>query len=187
MATYLNLKGKQKIMSEKVMNEELNEQVAENQEEIKQELTEVEALKEEIKKEKDQYLRLFAEFDNYKKRTAKERLDFFKTANIETITALLPVLDDFERAMKEMTKSGESEHLQGIQLIQSKLTETLRVKGLNQLEINVGDEFDTDKMEAITLIPAPSEDLKGKVIDVVETGYALTDKVIRYAKVVVGQ
>ncbi len=156
-------------------------------EEVVDEKSEIETLKEELQKEKDQFLRLFAEFDNYKKRTAKERLEIFKTANSETITALLPVLDDFERAIKEIEKSDESKHLKGIQLIQNKLIETLRSKGLKKLEINSGEEFDTDKMEAVTLIPAPSEDLKGKVIDVVETGYTLTDKIIRYAKVVVGQ
>lgn len=178
-------------MSENHINEELNEELKEEEsvktEEVVDEKSEIETLKEELQKEKDQFLRLFAEFDNYKKRTAKERLEIFKTANSETITALLPVLDDFERAIKEIEKSDESKHLKGIQLIQNKLIETLRSKGLKKLEINSGEEFDTDKMEAVTLIPAPSEDLKGKVIDVVETGYTLTDKIIRYAKVVVGQ
>jgi len=178
-------------MSENHINEELNEELKEEEsvktEEVVGEKSEIETLKDELQKEKDQFLRLFAEFDNYKKRTAKERLEIFKTANSETITALLPVLDDFERAIKEIEKSDESKHLKGIQLIQNKLIETLRSKGLKKLEINSGEEFDTDKMEAVTLIPAPSEDLKGKVIDVVETGYTLTDKIIRYAKVVVGQ
>lgn len=178
-------------MSENHINEELNEELKEEEsvktEEVVGEKSEIETLKEELQKEKDQFLRLFAEFDNYKKRTAKERLEIFKTANSETIIALLPVLDDFERAIKEIEKSDESKHLKGIQLIQNKLIETLRSKGLKKLEINSGEEFDTDKMEAVTLIPAPSEDLKGKVIDVVETGYTLTDKIIRYAKVVVGQ
>lgn len=169
------------------LNEELKEEESVKTEEVVDEKSEIETLKEELQKEKDQFLRLFAEFDNYKKRTAKERLEIFKTANSETITALLPVLDDFERAIKEIEKSDESKHLKGIQLIQNKLIETLRSKGLKKLEINSGEEFDTDKMEAVTLIPAPSEDLKGKVIDVVETGYTLTDKIIRYAKVVVGQ
>lgn len=178
-------------MSENHINEELNEELKEEEslktEEVVGEKSEIETLKDELQKEKDQFLRLFAEFDNYKKRTAKERLEIFKTANSETITALLPVLDDFERAIKEIEKSDESKHLKGIQLIQNKLIETLRSKGLKKLEINSGEDFDTDKMEAVTLIPAPSEDLKGKVIDVVETGYTLTDKIIRYAKVVVGQ
>lgn len=174
-------------MSENLINEELNEEQAVNQEETVEEKSEIEVLKEELQKEKDQFLRLFAEFDNYKKRTAKERLDIFKTANAETITALLPILDDFERATKEIEKSNDTGTLKGIQLIHNKLIETLRTKGLKQIEIEAGEDFDTDKMDAITQIPAPSEDLKGKVVDVVETGYTLTDKVIRYAKVVVGQ
>lgn len=177
-------------MSENTNEEILNENL-ENQEttteNTQEERSEVDMLKEELQKEKDQYLRLFAEFDNYKKRTTKERFEIFKTANSEVITALLPVLDDFERASKEIEKSVDQELFKGISLIQHKLIETLRGKGLKPVEINAGDEFDTDKMEAITQIPAPSDDLKGKVVDVVETGYALNDKVIRYAKVVIGQ
>lgn len=169
------------------INEEIQNQMNEVQEDIEVEVSETEVLKQEIQKEKDQYLRLFAEFDNFKKRTTKERFDIFKTANAETVTALLPVLDDFERALKEIEKSENAEILKGIELIYSKLVEILRGKGLKSLEIQSGDEFDTDKMEAITQIPAPSEDLKGKVVETVETGYALNDKVIRYAKVVIGQ
>lgn len=173
-------------MSENIINEELNEEIIENQENTAEEKSETELLKEQLQKEKEQYLRLFAEFDNFKKRTAKERLDIFKTANSEVITALLPVLDDFERALKEIAKSDDNEHLNGVQLIQTKLADTLRSKGLKPMEINAGEEFNTDNMEAVTQIPAPTEDLKGKIIDVVETGYLLGDKVIRYAKVVVG-
>ena len=170
------------------MSEELiEEENVLDQENTTEKPSETELLKEQLQKEKDQFLRLFAEFDNFKKRTAKERLDIFKTANAETITSLLPILDDFERAIKEIGKSAEQQHLQGVQLIQNKMIETLRSKGLKPLEINVGDDFNTDQMEAVTQIPAPSEELKGKVIDIVETGYALTDKIIRYAKVVVGQ
>lgn len=177
-------------MSENIQEENLNENLENqetNQENVQDERSEVEILKEELQKEKDQYLRLFAEFDNYKKRTAKERFDIFKTANSEVIIALLPVLDDFERASKEIEKSADHELFKGVSLIQHKLIETLRGKGLKAVEIQAGDDFDTDKMEAITQIPAPSDDLKGKVVDVVETGYALNDKVIRYAKVVIGQ
>jgi len=180
-------------MSENNIHEEWDDEIsdanevaknADNEENIS---SETEQLKQELQKEKDQYLRLFAEFDNFKKRTAKERFDIFKTANAETVIALLPVLDDFERATKEIEKSEDNELFKGVLLIQNKLTETLRGKGLKAVEINPGDNFDTDKMEAITQIPAPSDDLKGKVIDVVETGYALHDKIIRYAKVVIGQ
>lgn len=178
-------------MSENIVNEELNDEILENQEFIEENLgeekSEIELLKEELQKEKEQYLRLFAEFDNFKKRTSKERLDIFKTANSEVISALLPVLDDFERATKELEKESNTEALQGIQLIHNKLIETLRGKGLKTLEISQGDNFDTDKQEAITQIPAPTEELKGKVVDVVETGYSLHDKIIRYAKVVIGQ
>jgi len=180
-------------MSENDIHEEWNDEISGTNESSKNVdneengLSEVERLKQDIQKEKDQYLRLFAEFDNFKKRTAKERFDIFKTANSEVIIALLPVLDDFERAIKEIEKSQDNELFKGVFLIQNKLIETLRAKGLKAIEIKPGDEFDTDKMEAITQIPAPSDDLKGKVVDVVETGYALNDKVIRYAKVVIGQ
>jgi len=176
-------------MSEENLYEDLN--VPEEQNQSTQEETieksEIDLLKEDLQKEKDQYLRLFAEFDNFKKRTAKERFEIFKTANAEVIMALLPVLDDFERAVKEVEKSENNELLKGILLIQNKLIETLRGKGLKSLEINPGDEFDTDAMEAITQIPAPTEKLKGKVVDIIETGYELNGKVIRYTKVVTGQ
>jgi len=176
-------------MSEENLYEDLN--VPEEQNQSAQEETieksETDLLKEDLQKEKDQYLRLFAEFDNFKKRTAKERFDIFKTANAEVIMALLPVLDDFERAVKEVEKSENNELLKGILLIQNKLIETLRGKGLKSLEVKPGDEFDTDAMEAITQIPASTEKLKGKVVDIIETGYELNGKVIRYAKVVIGQ
>lgn len=178
-------------MSENTINEDLNNEITENQEHTTENLvpekSELEILKEELQKEKDQYLRLFAEFDNFKKRTSKERFDIFKTANAEVISAMIPVLDDFERGMKEIEKSEDNELFKGIQLIYNKLNETLRSKGLKPVEINPGDDFDTDKHEAITQIPAPTEDLKGKIVDVVETGYALNDKIIRFAKVVIGQ
>ncbi|MBW7869923.1 MAG: nucleotide exchange factor GrpE [Flavobacteriia bacterium] len=175
-------------MSENIINEEeLNEEITDKTDSQTDELSEVEALKEELDNQKEQYLRLFAEFDNFKKRTAKERLDFFKTANSETILALLPVLDDFERAIKEIGKSDDNELLKGIELIQNKLIETLRSKGLKKIEIETGDDFDVETMEAVAQIPAPEENLQGKVVDVVQTGYSLTDKVIRHAKVVVGQ
>ncbi|MBA5628590.1 nucleotide exchange factor GrpE [Moheibacter sp. BDHS18] len=188
---FLKIKSKIRKMSENnipnEINEEIQNQVNEVQDDLEVEMSELEALKAEIQKEKDQYLRLFAEFDNYKKRTTKERFDIFKTANAEVITALLPVLDDFDRAIKELEKKEDQEVLKGVQLIQNKLIETLRGKGLKALEIQSGHDFDTDTMEAITQIPAPTEDLKGKVVDVIETGYALNDKVIRFAKVVIGQ
>ena len=148
--------------------------------------SEIEVIKEQLSKEKEQYLRLFAEFDNFKKRTSRERIDFFKTANKEVITALLPVVDDFERAMPQITKSEDENLVKGVELIQNKLVDTLRGKGLVAMEVKPGDDFNTDLHEAITQIPAPTEDLKGKIVDCVETGYLLQDVVIRYAKVVVG-
>jgi molecular chaperone GrpE len=140
----------------------------------------------QIDQEKDKFLRLFAEFENYKKRTSKERLELYKTANQEVISALIPVMDDFDRAMIEISKSENEELVKGVLLIQNKLTETLKNQGLTKSEVNKGDLFDAEIHEAITQIPAPEESLKGAVIDVIESGYALGDKIIRYPKVVVG-
>jgi molecular chaperone GrpE len=149
-------------------------------------LSEEEKLREELAKEKDKFLRLFAEFENYKKRTSKERLDLFKTANQEVLQALLPVLDDFDRAMVQISKSEDEVLLKGVELIHNKLSDILKSKGLERVELNAGDAFDADFAEAITQIPAPSEDLKGKIVDVVEKGYKLGDKIIRFPKVVIG-
>ncbi len=136
--------------------------------------------------EKDKFLRLFAEFENYKKRTSKERIELFKTAGQEVLQAMLPVLDDFDRAQKEIQKSEDAALKEGIDLIHNKLKETLKSKGLELVEVNAGDVFDADKHEAITQIPAPTEDLKGKIVDVIEKGYKLGEKTIRYPKVVTG-
>lgn len=146
----------------------------------------IDELSSSVEKEKNQFLRLFAEFENYKKRTSKERLELFKTASQDLVTALLPVLDDFERALSEIKKSERNDQLQGIELIYNKLFDTLQNQGLTKLEVNEGDGFDAELHEAITQIPAPKEKLKGKVIDVVGTGYKLGEKIIRYPKVVVG-
>ncbi len=149
-------------------------------------LTEEEKLREELAKEKDKFLRLFAEFENYKKRTSKERVELFRTANQEVLQALLPVLDDFDRALVQISKSEDEILLKGVELIHNKLKDTLVSKGLEQVDIKAGDDFNADFAEAITQIPAPSEDLKGKVVDVVEKGYKLGDKIIRFPKVVIG-
>jgi molecular chaperone GrpE len=146
-----------------------------------------EELKEELSKEKDKFLRLFAEFENYKRRTSKERIELFKTANQELMTVLLPVLDDFERGLAEIKKTDDSELLTGMELINNKLKNVLSQKGLTEMEVKSGDVFDAELHEAITQIPAPSDDLNGKIIDVIEQGYQLGDKIIRYPKVVVGQ
>lgn len=151
-----------------------------------EQLTEEEKLKEELAKEKDRFLRLFAEFENYKKRTSKERLDLFKTANQEVLQAMLPVLDDFDRALVQIAKSEDETLLKGVELIHNKLKDTLVSKGLEQVELKAGDDFNADFAEAITQIPAPSDDLKGKIVDVVEKGYKLGDKIIRFPKVVIG-
>lgn len=151
------------------------------------ELTIEEKLEEDLANEKDKFLRLFAEFENFKRRTAKERLDLFKTANQEVLQAMLPVLDDFDRAMVQISMSEDEVLLKGVELIHEKLKSTLVSKGLEIVEVRVGDSFNADFAEAITQIPAPSKDLKGKIVDVIEKGYKLGDKIIRFPKVVIGQ
>ncbi|WP_422091749.1 nucleotide exchange factor GrpE [Tenacibaculum ovolyticum] len=171
-----------------------NAQVEETQEAEKtQEVEEVEekvapTTEELLQTEKDKYLRLFAEFENYKKRTSKERMELFKTAGQEVMTVLLPVLDDFERALLHIEDDKEAEELRkGVLLIYQKMVSTLEQKGLTAIEVKAGDVFDAEVHQAITQIPAPSDDLKGKVVDCVEKGYKLGDKIIRHPKVVVGQ
>ncbi len=158
------------------------EQVVENT----VELTVEEQLTEDLAKEKDKFLRLFAEFENYKKRTAKERLDLFKTANKEVLEAMLPVLDDFDRAWTQIASSQDEALVKGVELIHEKLKNTLSSKGLEVVELKAGDTFDADYAEAITQIPSPSEEIKGKIVDVIEKGYKLGDKIIRFPKVVIG-
>jgi molecular chaperone GrpE len=143
-------------------------------------------LEEQLAEINDKYLRLFSDFDNYRKRTAKERIELAKTAGEDFFKAILPVLDDFERGLKAMNEAADVNALkEGVDLIYNKLNNTLTSKGLEPLT-SIGNTFDADIHEAITNIPAPSEDMKGKVIDEVERGYALNGKVIRYAKVIVG-
>lgn len=143
-------------------------------------------LKEELGKEKDKFLRLFAEFENYKKRTTKERIELFRTAGQDVIQSLLPVLDDFDRAIHEISKTEEAELLTGVELIRNKFKSTLNSKGLEEVPVIIGDVFSADVHEAITQIPAPSDDLKGKIVDIIEKGYKLGDKVIRFPKVITG-
>jgi len=145
-----------------------------------------EQLGEDLAKEKDKFLRLFAEFENYKKRTSKERLDLLRTANQEVLQALLPVLDDFDRALIQIAKTEDDVLFKGVELIHNKLKDTLVSKGLEQVDIKAGDAFNADFAEAITQIPAPTADLKGKIVDVIEKGYKLGDKIIRFPKVVLG-
>lgn len=178
-----NPKDIENEQAEAVQNEtiEVDEQVAENQ-------TVEEKLQNEIKQEKDKFLRLFAEFENYKRRTSKERLELFATASEDVMKTLLPILDDFERALSHIDEDKEAEALRkGVLLIYNKLVSTLEQKGLKAIAVEKGEVFNADNHEAITQIPAPTDDLKGKIIDVIEKGYKLGDKVIRFPKVVIGQ
>lgn len=166
----------------------------EEQEEEKRELTPEEKLTEELEKaqraieeQKDKYLRLFAEFDNFRKRTMKEKAELIKNGGEKAINAVLPVLDDLERALQNMEKTEDVKAIyDGVNLIYQKFLKNLHQEGLEKME-PVGADFDTDYHEAIALVPAQSEEQKGKVLDCVQTGYKLNDKVIRHAKVVVGQ
>ena len=144
-------------------------------------------LEDQIKLEKDKFLRLFAEFENYKRRTAKERIELFSTASEEVMISLLPVLDDFDRASIEIEKDKDNEILKGVVLIKNKLYDSLKSKGLSLIEINKGDEFNADHHEAVTQIDSPDKNMKGKIIDIIEKGYKLGEKVIRYPKVVIGK
>ena len=148
---------------------------------------EIEELKAQVEEQKDRYLRLSAEFDNYRKRTLKERSDMLKTVNGDTLSGMLPVLDDLERAMQSMEKATDVAAVrEGVVLIYNKIQEFLKNKGIVEIDA-MNQVFDTDLHEAITKIPAPTEDLKGKVVDVIQKGYKIDTKVIRYAKVVVGE
>jgi molecular chaperone GrpE len=161
------------------------EQNANGEQLIAEELSPEEQLNKDLAHEKDKFLRLFAEFENYKKRTSKERIDLFKTANQEVLQAILPVMDDFDRAMTEIAKSDDENLIKGVELIHAKLKDTLFSKGLEVVDIKAGDAFNADFAEAITQIPA-GDDLKGKIVDVIEKGYKLGDKIIRFPKVVTG-
>ncbi|MCU7613242.1 nucleotide exchange factor GrpE [Chryseobacterium sp. GMJ5] len=175
-------------------NQDINEENINIQEEgntqseplTQENVTETPTAEELLAVEKDRYIRLYAEFENYKKRTSKEKMEFFTYANQDMMVSMLGVLDDFERAIKEIAKNGNAADLQGVELIYNKFKNKLTEKGLKPMEVKAGDSFNVDFHEAITQIPSPSEDLKGKIVDVVETGYTLGDKVIRFAKVVTG-
>ena len=148
--------------------------------------SQIESLEVSVKDEKDKFLRLFAEFENYMKRTSKERLDLYKTASQELMTALLPIIDDLNRASNEFAKSKEKSLVEGMSLIKNKFSDILKSQGLILVEVKNGDEFDAEIHEAITQIPAENDKMKGKIIDVIESGYKLGEKIIRYPKVVVG-
>lgn len=171
------------IESDFKSQEEVNEPI-ENQEENTED--EIDSLEDNLKKEKDNFLRLFAEFENYKKRTSKERIELYSTANKDVLTAMLPIMDDFERGLLEVEKSAEPALLDGMKLIYNKFKNTLDQKGLKVMEVHQGDKFDPEIHEAISQIPSPSKKLKGKIIDVVEKGYELGETIIRFPKVVIG-
>ena len=169
-----------KKASKKKVEKESNNESHENQlEDLK--------LEDQLKEEKDKFLRLFAEFENYKRRTAKERIELFSTASEEVMISLLPILDDFDRASVEIEKDLENETLKGVLLIKNKLFDSLKSKGLSLVDVKKGDEFNADDHEAVTQIPAPSKEMVGKIIDIIEKGYKLGEKVIRYPKVVIGK
>ena len=171
----MSKKKKQKKVEEEKQDEQLQ------QKEIK-ELT----LEEKFTELNDRHLRLHAEFENFKRRTTKERIALYKTAGEDVLTTLLPILDDFERAIKAKTDAGEElKEEEGVLLIYNKMKSSLELKGLKAMDDAIGQELNTDFHEAITKIPAPSEDMRGKIIDIIEKGYFLNEKVIRYAKVVV--
>ncbi|MEL1241734.1 nucleotide exchange factor GrpE [Flavobacterium flavipallidum] len=172
---------------DKEMDEVTMENKASEEQAVTEELSVEEQLAQDLANEKDKHIRLFAEFENYKRRTSKERVELFKTANQEVLLAMLPILDDFDRALVEIAKTADETLTKGVELIHEKLKNTLSSKGLELVEVKAGDAFDADFAEAITQIPAPSEDLKGKIVDVLEKGYKLGDKIIRYPKVVIGQ
>ena len=188
-----NMFNKKKKEEEPIIENNQAEQEienAQNEENVPTEPTVELSAEEKLQQENvalnDKYLRLFAEFDNYKRRTQKERIELLQTAGKDVVVSLLPVLDDFERALKATENTTEVSAIRdGIMLVQNKLKSILSQKGLKELE-SINTVFDTDIHEAITNIPAPSDDLKGKVVDELEKGYTLNDKVIRFAKVVVG-
>ncbi|EKB03169.1 nucleotide exchange factor GrpE [Myroides odoratimimus] len=185
--TIMSTENKDINKEQEEIQQEVVQDTAETQENVEQEVKSAEELlAEQLASEKDKNLRLFAEFENFRKRTAKERLELLSTASEGVMLSLLPVLDDFNRAIIELEKHGESDHLTGIKLIATKFTDTLSSKGLVEVEIKAGDDFNADLSEAVTQIPAGDE-MKGKVVDVIERGYKLGEKVIRFPKVVIGQ
>lgn len=171
---------------EQVLNSEENqeEQVEESDEMIEE--SPIEKLEAELAEAKDKYLRLFSEFDNYRRRTAKEKLELLQTAGERIMVSLLPVIDDFSRAESSLD-SGDAEAIaEGVKLISDKFVKILDLEGLKIMDTKKGTDFDTELHEAVTQIPAPSKKLKGKIVDTIESGYYLGEKVIRHAKVVIG-
>ena len=151
---------------------------------VKKKSSSLKKLNENLKLEQDKYVRLFAEFENYKRRTSKERLDLYKTAGKEVLTSLVPILEDFKRALSQENTDSDNE---GVKLIYNKFNETLKSQGLIEVEVNIGDVFNPDIHEAISQIPATENKQKGKIIDIIQGGYKLGDNIINFPKVVVAQ
>lgn len=181
MCKLMNMEEKDMMNNEEQANpaqEELNQTEA---------ASELDLVKKELEEQKEKFIRLYADFDNFKRRNAKERVELIQTAGREVIQSLLEVMDDCDRAEKQMQKSDDVAQIkEGIQLVFAKLRNTMQAKGLKEMK-TIGEEFNADFHEAITEIPVPDEHMKGKVVDEVEKGYTLNDKIIRFAKVVVGK
>lgn len=186
---------KENIATEEQNKPELHAEIQEDahqpetsggQEQPQEDLTkQIEILQSNFNEANDKYLRLFSEFDNYRKRTLKEKIELSKTASADIIKALLPIVDDFERAINNFPENESNGHLEGIRLIYNNLKRMLEQQGLEEIKA-LGETFDTDFHEAVTHIPAPEEQLKGKVLEVIKKGYSLQGKIIRFAQVIVG-
>jgi molecular chaperone GrpE len=185
-----NLEEKEIDRSEDIASEPIAEEENQAEETVQEESStdELAKLQDELAESKDKYLRLYSEFDNFRRRTSKERLDLVQTATEDLMVALIPVIDDFERAEKSFEEKDTDIKAvkDGVNLIYNKLRNILEQKGLVGMKGSIGMSFDPDFHEAITQIPAPKKSLKGKVVDIVEKGYLLKDKVVRYAKVIIG-
>lgn len=172
---------------EMLNNPEITPEQSAQGENLTEESRELENLQKELQDQKEKYIRLYADFDNFKRRSAKERVELIQTAGREVIQSMLEVMDDCDRAEKQMQKSDDLKQIrEGIQLVFTKFRNTLQSKGLKEMK-SIGEEFNPDVHEAITEIPVPDESMKGKVVDEVEKGYMLNDKIIRFSKVVVGK
>lgn len=184
---HVNSATKEMDEQENVTTENVSSSESSTSTEESTNVSEIEKLQLEVADAKDKYIRLYSEFENFRRRTAKEKLELIKTASEDVLKEIIPVVDDFERAFKASESENNAANVrEGNLLVFNKLVKVLEGKGLQVMTDIIGKPFDADTQEAITQIPAPTEDMKGKVIDVVEKGYTLGDKVVRYAKVVIG-
>lgn len=184
---HVNSATKEMDEQENVTTENVSSSESSTSTEESTNVSEIEKLQLEVADAKDKYIRLYSEFENFRRRTAKEKLELIKTASEDVLKEIIPVVDDFERAFKASESENNAANVrEGNLLVFNKLVKVLEGKGLQVMTDIIGKPFDADTQEAITQIPAPTEDMKGKVIDVLEKGYTLGDKVVRYAKVVIG-